>query len=96
MQNYVFQLDANKRPLDMSHPARARKRQAQGKAATFRTYPYALIYHQALDSPKTKETIRLVGTRLKKQVPVKQESPITHLRSVMARLSSLSTPQPHK
>jgi len=57
MQNYVFQLDANKRPLDMSHPARARKRQAQGKAATFRTYPYALIYHQALDSPKTKEYI---------------------------------------
>jgi hypothetical protein len=27
---------------------------------------------------------------------MKQESPITHLRIVMARLSSLSTLQPHK
>lgn len=57
MPNYVFQLDANKRPLDMIHPARGRKLQAKGKAATFRTYPYAIVHHQGIDSPNTKEYI---------------------------------------
>jgi 5-methylcytosine-specific restriction endonuclease McrA len=57
MQNYVFQLDANKRPLDMIHPARARKLQAKGKAATFRSYPYAIVHHHGLDNPNTKEYI---------------------------------------
>jgi len=57
MQNYVFQLDANKRPLDMIPPARARKLQAKGKAATFRTYPYAIVHHHSLDSTNTKEYI---------------------------------------
>jgi len=57
MQNYVFQVDADKRPLDMIPPARARKLQARGKAATFRTYPYAVVRPHAIDSPNTKEYI---------------------------------------
>ncbi len=57
MQNYVFQLDANKRPLDMIHPARARKLQNKGKSATFRTYPYVVIHTHPINNPNTKEYI---------------------------------------
>ncbi|NTU50673.1 MAG: HNH endonuclease, partial [Desulfobulbaceae bacterium] len=57
MQNYVFQIDADKRPLDMIPPARARKLQAKGKSATFRSYPYTVVHQRAIDSPNTKEYI---------------------------------------
>jgi 5-methylcytosine-specific restriction endonuclease McrA len=55
MQNYIFQLDSQKRPMDMIHPARARKLQSKGKGATIRTYPYTIIHNQAIDNLKTKE-----------------------------------------
>ena len=57
MQNYIFQLDANKRPLDMIHPARARQLQSKGKCATFRTYPYAVIHNCIKEKANTKEYI---------------------------------------
>jgi hypothetical protein len=57
MQNYVFQLDANKRPLDMIHPAQARKLQTKGKAATFRNYPYTVIHSHAIDNSNKSEYI---------------------------------------
>lgn len=57
MQNFVFQLDSNKKPLDMVHPAKARKLQSQGKAATFRMYPYTIIRDVSFKSPNTKKYI---------------------------------------
>ncbi len=42
-QNFVFVLDAARRPLDPCHPARARELSRQGKAAMFRRYPFTLI-----------------------------------------------------
>ncbi|MDJ0599123.1 MAG: RNA-guided endonuclease IscB [Crocosphaera sp.] len=57
MQNYVFQIDSNKQPLDMVHPARARKLQSQQKAKTFRTYPYVLINSNCFETANTKEYI---------------------------------------
>ncbi|MFP4132967.1 MAG: RNA-guided endonuclease IscB, partial [Halothece sp.] len=55
MQNFVFQLDSNKYPLDMIHPAKARKLQSQGKAATFRMYPYTIIRDVSFgENPNTK------------------------------------------
>lgn len=55
MQNFVFQLDSNKQPLDMVHPAKARKLQSQGKAANFRMYPYTIIRNVSFgNNPNTK------------------------------------------
>src|SRR5260221_13503177 len=39
----VFVVDAEMRPLDPCHPARARRLLAQGKAAVWRRYPFILI-----------------------------------------------------
>lgn len=54
MENFVFQLDSDRRPLDMIHPARARELQQKGKSAAFRTYPYAVIRDVAILSPQVK------------------------------------------
>ena len=54
MQNYIFQLDSKKQPLDMVHPAKARKLQGKGKAATFRMFPYTIIRNISLESLNTK------------------------------------------
>jgi hypothetical protein len=43
MSNFVFLLDANKRPLDPIHPGAARHLLNQGKAAVFRRYPFTII-----------------------------------------------------
>ena len=39
----VFVLDANRKPLDPCHPARARELLKKGKAAVFRRYPFTII-----------------------------------------------------
>jgi 5-methylcytosine-specific restriction endonuclease McrA len=55
--NYVFQLNHDRQPLDMVHPARGRKIQFAQKAAVIRTYPYVLIRAQQIENPVTKEYI---------------------------------------
>lgn len=57
MENFVFQIDANKRPLDMVHPAKARKLQSKGKVSVFRQLPYVLINHSAIENPTLKRYI---------------------------------------
>src|SRR5260221_8802683 len=44
----VFVVDAEMRPLDPCHPARARRLLAQGKAAVWRRYPFILILRRAV------------------------------------------------
>lgn len=39
----VFVLDKNKKPLDSTHPARARELLTKGRAAVFRRYPMTII-----------------------------------------------------
>lgn len=48
--NYVFLLNADKSPLGMIHPARARELQDKKKAAVFRRYPYVLILKNQVNS----------------------------------------------
>ncbi len=43
MSNYVFVLDANKTPLQPTHPSVARKLLKQRKASVFRRYPFTII-----------------------------------------------------
>jgi 5-methylcytosine-specific restriction endonuclease McrA len=43
MSNYVFVLDQNKKPLDPTHPAKARKLLKVGRAKVFRRYPFTII-----------------------------------------------------
>jgi len=43
MQNRVFVLDQNKRPLMPCHPARARELLNRGEAAVFRRFPFTVI-----------------------------------------------------
>ena len=40
---FIFVLDANKRPLAPTHPARARQLLRKGKAAVYRRYPFTII-----------------------------------------------------
>lgn len=43
MSNHVFILDKNQKPLDPTHPAKARKLLKTGRARVFRQYPFTLI-----------------------------------------------------
>lgn len=47
----VFVLDANKQPLAPCHSAVARKLLTSGNASVFRTYPFVIILHRAVDEP---------------------------------------------
>jgi 5-methylcytosine-specific restriction endonuclease McrA len=42
---FVFVLDKNKKPLDPTHPARARRLLRTGKASVFKRYPFTIILH---------------------------------------------------
>lgn len=46
----VFVIDANKKPLDMCHPAKARKLLRDGKAAIYRKEPFTIILKKEVDS----------------------------------------------
>ncbi len=55
MQNRAFVLDANKKPLDPCHPARARKLLSKGKGRTlvravYRRFPFTIILHYEVDA----------------------------------------------
>jgi len=43
MSNFVFVIDKNKKPLDPTHPAKARKLLKAGRAKVFRKYPFTII-----------------------------------------------------
>ena len=47
----VFVLDTNKKPLDMCHPAKARKLLKSGKAAVYRRQPFTIILNRAASDP---------------------------------------------
>ena len=51
----VFVLDTDKTPLDMCHPARARKLLREGKAAIYRKEPFTIILKRKVEDPPQKE-----------------------------------------
>ncbi|EGJ29703.1 MULTISPECIES: RNA-guided endonuclease IscB [Moorena] len=51
MQNYVFVIDTNKRPLNPISPKKARRLLDKGKAAVFRMYPFTIILKTAIPNP---------------------------------------------
>lgn len=50
MQNSVFVLDTNKKPLSPCRPSVARKLLRDGKAAVYRRFPFTLILKRAVDN----------------------------------------------
>jgi len=54
-QNWVFQINGNKQPLDMIRPARANEIQDKQKASVFRRFPYVLIRKETIENPQTKQ-----------------------------------------
>ena len=50
----IFVLDANKQPLDMCHPAKARKLLKEGKAAIYRKEPFTIILKKSVGQPPEK------------------------------------------
>lgn len=51
MSNYVFLIDAQKKPMNPIHPAQARKLLEHSKAAVFRRYPFTLILKRTIERP---------------------------------------------
>jgi len=52
MQNQVFVIDGDKRPLTPTSPARARKLLGSGKAAVFRRYPFTIILKRTVGNAR--------------------------------------------
>lgn len=53
---FVFVLDKNKKPLNPTHPARARRLLKIGKASVFRRYPFTIILHnREVEASRTHE-----------------------------------------
>lgn len=48
--NFVFVLDANKKPLSPCEPSMARRLLDMGKAAVFRRYPFVIILKKSVDA----------------------------------------------
>ncbi len=59
MNNYVFIIDTQKRPLMMATPRRARELLLQGKAAVFRRYPFTLILKNRVEEAKPSLELRI-------------------------------------
>ena len=59
MNNYVFVIDTQKKPLMMATPRRARELLNKGKAAIFRRYPFTLILKQEIDAVKPSLELRI-------------------------------------
>lgn len=56
---FVLVLDTNKKPLDPTHPARARKLLRAGRASVFRRYPFTIIVHDREIEQKETQKYRL-------------------------------------
>lgn len=53
---FVFVLDKNKKALNPTHPARARKLLRRGRASVFRRYPFTIILHnREVENSQTQE-----------------------------------------
>jgi 5-methylcytosine-specific restriction endonuclease McrA len=52
---FVFVLDSSKKPLNPTHPARARKLLKMGKAAVFKKYPFTIILKEEVVEPNNQE-----------------------------------------
>lgn len=53
----IFVIDTNKQPLDMCHPAKARKLLKEGKASVWRKSPFTIILKREItDVPTTEKT----------------------------------------
>lgn len=48
---FVFVLDKSKKPLNPTHPARARKLLKTGKAVVFKRYPFTIIWKEEIVEP---------------------------------------------
>ncbi|MEG4485472.1 RNA-guided endonuclease IscB [Microcoleus sp. D2_18a_B4] len=65
MSNFVFVLDAKKRPLNPIHPGLARKLLNNGKAAVFRRYPFIIILKVEVTLPQEPITLKIdPGSRI--------------------------------
>ena len=51
----IFVIDASKKPLDMCHPAKARKLLKDGKAKIYRKEPFTIILTKVVDKPIEKK-----------------------------------------
>ncbi|MDJ0577501.1 MAG: RRXRR domain-containing protein [Xenococcaceae cyanobacterium MO_234.B1] len=49
MSNFVFVLDADKKPLEPCTPGMARSLLKTGKAAVFKKYPFTIILKKTID-----------------------------------------------
>lgn len=56
---FVFVLDKNRKPLDPTHPARARRLIKSGRACVFRRYPFTIILHDREVENSTTSEYRL-------------------------------------
>ena len=56
---FVFVLDKNRKPLDPTHPARARRLLKSGRACVFRRYPFTIILHDREVANSTTSEYRL-------------------------------------
>ncbi|GET40917.1 RNA-guided endonuclease IscB [Microseira wollei] len=52
---FVFVLDSFRRPLNSTHPARARKLLNSGKASVFKRYPFTIILKEEVAEPNNQE-----------------------------------------
>ncbi|GET39203.1 hypothetical protein MiSe_39670 [Microseira wollei NIES-4236] len=52
---FVFVLDSSKKPLNPTHPARARKLLKTGKAAVFKRYPFTIILPEEVVETNTQD-----------------------------------------
>ena len=59
MQNSVFVLDTNKKPLNPVHPGQARRLLKEGKAAVFRRYPFTIILKEEVTKSSKNITLKL-------------------------------------
>lgn len=59
MQNYVFVLDQNRKPVAMAHPGHARKLLSSNAAAVFRRYPFTIILKETAPPDFTPPPLRV-------------------------------------
>lgn len=52
---FVLVVDTNKKPLNPTHPARARKLLKAGKAAVYRRYPFTIILKKEVEDNESKK-----------------------------------------
>jgi hypothetical protein len=59
MSNFIFVLDAKKRPLNPIRPGLVRKLLTSGKAAVFRRYPFTIILNEEVTATPEPITLKI-------------------------------------